>query len=69
MKLQEKHQLAHELSMEFIRQNKLFCMTGDVKDRKLSLNEMSRKYFDMYAEFRCGIEEFSKDFSYGEDGF
>ncbi|GEM_PF-5703887 len=67
MNLNESHQLARELTMEFIRENRIFSKENSFDGRRRDLDEMTKAYFSLYEDFRNGIEDYADKYSYGKE--
>lgn len=67
MNLNESHQLARELTMEYIRENRIFSVNESFDNKKRGRDDMVKAYFSLYEDFRNGVEEYAEKYSYGEE--
>jgi len=57
----EAHQLARELTLEYIRVNNIF------RHESQDIEERTKEYFSLYKKFRISIENHARSYSYGDN--
>ncbi|WP_143321624.1 hypothetical protein [Clostridium sp. HBUAS56010] len=67
MSLYESHQLARELTLEYIRENRIFSIENSFDGMKRDRDEMIKAYFSIYEDFRISIEDYADQHSYAKE--